>query len=173
MVEAAVALDYPLRLLVLAIDIYLGVRHISLDGAVHTGILAHGGMLAGCGQATSLARAHLHEPLGCAYGSVSGLRLREWVDDVSARLFGTHSSISATFPTLLRALLVSLKRCLCQLAVDESHMLASSPELRSELSSAALAEGCEFKVSLAARDLGHDTALGARRTVAVRKVRFS
>eukprot|EP00959_Pyramimonas_sp_CCMP1952_P057354 1197241-Pyramimonas_sp.AAC.1 len=88
----------------------MGVRHLSLEGAVHPGILAHGGTLAGRGQATSLARAHLHQPLAGANGSVGGLPLREWVDDISARLFGTHSSIVATFPILLRALLTGLRR---------------------------------------------------------------
>eukprot|EP00959_Pyramimonas_sp_CCMP1952_P164344 3435524-Pyramimonas_sp.AAC.1 len=76
LVEAAVSLGYPLRLLVLAVDMYLGVRHLSIEGAVRTGLKAHGGMLAGCGQAASLARAHLHEPLGVAHRSVAGLRLR-------------------------------------------------------------------------------------------------
>eukprot|EP00959_Pyramimonas_sp_CCMP1952_P117682 2460252-Pyramimonas_sp.AAC.1 len=57
--------------------------------------------------------------------------------------------------------------------MGKSHVLASSPGLRAELSRIAVSEGCEFSAALAARDLGHDAALGARRTVAVRQTRFT
>ena len=93
LIEASKALRYPLRLLVLAMDAYLGVRMLTSSGAVHSGILPHGGILPGCGQAVSQARAYLHEPMKSAALSVSGLSLREWVDDISFRLFGTHASI--------------------------------------------------------------------------------
>ena len=173
LVDAAIELNYPLRLLALALDSYLGVRILTLSGCIHKGILPSGGILPGCGQAVSLARAFLFAPFEATSKSVSGQSLREWVDDISCRLYGTHASLVATFPILLRALLTGLRRRKVQLSPDKSGVLASSASLRRELVALARQQGCdEIKGLATARDLGHDTSLGARRTVVVRRARM-
>eukprot|EP00959_Pyramimonas_sp_CCMP1952_P419500 8786906-Pyramimonas_sp.AAC.1 len=57
LVDAAIELNYPLRLLALALDSYLGARILTLTGCIHKGVLPSGGILPGCGQAVSLSRA--------------------------------------------------------------------------------------------------------------------
>eukprot|EP00959_Pyramimonas_sp_CCMP1952_P126192 2638940-Pyramimonas_sp.AAC.1 len=57
LVSQAKSLNYPLRLLALAVEAYLGPRLLTLDQAVHPGIIPSGGVLPGWCQAVSLSRA--------------------------------------------------------------------------------------------------------------------
>eukprot|EP00959_Pyramimonas_sp_CCMP1952_P230376 4816371-Pyramimonas_sp.AAC.1 len=169
---AAQDLGYPLRLLALALDVYLGPRLLTLQRQVHTGILPGGGILAGCGQAVSQARAYLHAPLKAAHSSVPGLRLREWIDDLAFRLFGTEHTLSLAFPVVLRALFTGLRRLRCEFSLGKCGLMASSAAIRALLpawASAAEVGAGGLSTVRVARDLGHDTTFGASRSVKVRK----
>ena len=76
-VRAAEAL-FPDRLLVLALSMYSGRRHVRVGPAVAEEVQGSCGLMAGCGLAVALLRAHLREAVlaaaGGGAGSQAGLR---------------------------------------------------------------------------------------------------
>ncbi len=57
----AVAAGFPGRLLVLALGMYAGRRHVKVGRAVAEAKLGTSGIMAGCGLAVALLRAHIRE----------------------------------------------------------------------------------------------------------------
>ena len=88
LVAQAKALNYPVRLLALAVEAYSGPRLLTLDRGIHGGLLQSGGVLPGCGQAVSVSRAHLRAPLAATHAVHYAAHTRQWVDDIAFRVFG-------------------------------------------------------------------------------------
>jgi hypothetical protein len=85
-----VGAEFPDRLLVLALSMYSGRRHVRVGAAVAKAVVASSGIMAGCGLAVALLRAHLREAVvvareaaevggGGAPGATGGVR--RYVDD--------------------------------------------------------------------------------------------
>ena len=90
----AVAVGFPDRLLVLALSMYSGRRHVKVGMAVVEARVGSSGIMAGCGLAVALLRAHLREAvmaaqaIGTGGGGGDGAeavvarpRVRRYVDD--------------------------------------------------------------------------------------------
>ena len=173
-IESAEVLEYPLVLLVMAIEEYLAPRFIRFEGAVSDGVLPSGGIIAGCGQALPATRALLYEGMKEAHSSVAGVRVRQLVDDVSFRLHGASHTLEEGLPIVILAILRAFAKRTCQANHMKCHVVGSSTALRERLVELADESGATgMQASWTARGVGHDTTFGAGRSTAVRRWRYN
>ena len=78
----ACALQFPDPLLVLALHMYSAPRHVRVGDAFAKPVSAACGIMAGCGMATALLRAHLRETMDAQGQGTRRWRLRRYFDDM-------------------------------------------------------------------------------------------
>ena len=107
LVDSALDLDYPPHLLAMAVSMYIAPRMVKKHGIVDAGQLPWNSMVAGCGQAVSLARALLYRPLHGAIVEFPLNKFRQFVDDILIKRVGrtdqeVANDISRAFGNLAR-----------------------------------------------------------------------
>eukprot|EP00959_Pyramimonas_sp_CCMP1952_P026666 559487-Pyramimonas_sp.AAC.1 len=85
----AKATGFSLRLTRAAIQLYVGARALTLQGAISDSVHATGTILAGCSLATCFARVVLSRLLSAVTAAYSSLMIRNVTDDVSMQSIGT------------------------------------------------------------------------------------
>ena len=158
------ALQFPDPLLVLALSMYSAPRHVRVGDAVSDPVVASCGIMAGCGLAVALLRAHLRDTVSSQQRDVCGhlihWSLRRYIDDIVLWAHGKAaqavSAARAGFTSLTR----KLGQCGMQLNRSKSGVVVSTSAGRS----AAVADFADSGVSVVCgvRDLGIDTCWGRR-----------
>eukprot|EP00972_Heterocapsa_arctica_P010347 1520266-Heterocapsa_arctica.AAC.1 len=82
LVKDAIEHEYPLPMLILALEAYLSPRNLKKGQMIHEGLLVFTGIVAGCSQATSMARFFLYNPMRDCNAMHFSTTAMEFVDDV-------------------------------------------------------------------------------------------
>jgi hypothetical protein len=168
--ERAVAAGFPDRLLVLALSMYSGRRHVRVGAAVAQAVVASSGIMAGCGLAVALLRAHLREAVmaardsaeaggGGAPGAIGSVR--RYVDDWVVWVRAPARAAASGARTIYDRLVVKLEEAGMQLNLTKTGVVASSASGLAEAKAAFAGSGAPVVPSI--RDLGVDVCWGRRR----------
>ena len=154
----------------LALQAYVGERHIVSEDVLSEGIRPQKGIPAGCPLAITMARVFL-APILREASTCEGLAgLDTWVDDIGADFEDKRPAVVARQAlTGYRVLAEGLKGSGLKISGTKTGFLASTKEARKELQ--ALLKPDEPKIFHSMRDLGVDCALGRLRRVTHQKAR--
>ena len=93
LIDSALASRYPLLQLVMAIEAYAGPRMVRKWGFLSELIDVANSIIAGCVQATSLARGYLHSPVGSVVSMFPQSQVREFVGGLILKVWGTRGQV--------------------------------------------------------------------------------
>jgi hypothetical protein len=166
--ERAARAEFPDRLLVLALSMYSGRRHVRVGLAVARPVVAASGIMAGCGLAVSLLRAHLREAVvaareaaeaegGGAPGAAGGVR--RYVDDWVVWVRAPAAAAARGARGIYDRLVGRLEEAGMQLNLLKTGVVASSAAGLAAARAAFAGSGAPVVPSV--RDLGVDVCWGA------------
>ena len=161
-------LNFPLRQLVCAIEVYMAPRFVTKHQVLSKCFKVGNSIVAGCGRAVSLIRAFMHDVCSQVHNTTGPVYFREFIDDLFLGAVGTSSEVVGSVRKSLRILLAGLTAKQCVVS-HKTTILGSSKKIRSKIHAAALAMGHSFAMGTTTRDLGVDAALSRRRSLKIVK----
>ena len=153
--------QFPDRLLVLALHMYSGPRFVRVGKAFAEPVWASSGIMAGCGMAGALLRAHMRPAVLTSVPQPAAWRVRRYVDDVVVWARGAAAAAAHWVCCAFRHMEDQLHLAGMQLNREKTGMVASTPAAVAAARQAA--EGLDLAVVDTVRDLGIDVSWGRRR----------
>lgn len=170
----AIATNFSLDVLRLAMVAYTAARRIVRYGACSSVVNASRSVLAGCTHATALLKSLLMRTLDRVTSVWSGVKLRVVVDDITAQCAGKASLVERNLAGAAAALVKGLQEDLrLPVSVTKTVAMASSNSLAWRLVKKLRSLGFGFPAAKHSRLLGVDYASGRKRTSHVQRGRLS
>jgi hypothetical protein len=155
---------YPALQGVLALEAYQAPRVLRKNSCWHPAVQVANSIVAGCTQATSLARLYLWNPIQETLQEREGTTIREFVDDLMTRRAGSAGAVVGQVVGDVSTLVRKLQAKACTIS-PKSIIISNSTKVASRIQEGLAALGHHFQVRATGRDLGVDTSFGKRRVV--------
>jgi len=173
LLDALLRLNFPLHLALLGLEAARAPRIIRYGGAVSGGTFPCNSILAGCGQATSVAKALLWQLLFESNAWHGKFQVLQFVDDLQAKAWAPSPHAAGQLASNgVGDLLRGLKGLRLYIS-PKTVLLASSAAAGRHLQQGLAKQGLHFTLEQGARCLGADTAFGKRRSAKVQKSRIT
>ena len=168
----ACSLGFPLRSLVLGLQVHMATRRLRAGGTHSGEIYPTTSIVAGCTRSVCWSRCLLYQVLDDLHKNYRPLEVQSWVDDLAARVSHTREIAIAKAVEGSVALVEGLRARGCKLS-PKSVVIASNPKVAKEVVEKLGQRGIQVGSALRARDLGSDCSAASRRTVQVQKGRLT
>ena len=170
--KEAVALNYPPQQLILALEQYMSPRLVTKFGGVSDWITVHNSITVGCGRAIDMIRCRLHNVCRNTSTGYPLCTFREFVDGLAVAACGPALHVANRCLQPIQELHKGLKELRCVVA-PKTQILGTTKSIRDQMSAGIQKLGYIFQVSVIARDLGIETALGRRRAAELQNIRIA
>ena len=174
LLSEAVATEFPLTILRVALLSYTAARRIVRDGAYSMPVHATRTVLAGCTHATALLKCLLMRSLDHITALWSGAKLRVVVDDITMQCVGKRAAVERQMVGAAMDLVNELEgRLRLPISATKTVVMSSAPGISQNVVRSPRRRGLRFCAAKHSRLLGVDYACGGRRGVGVLRSRLS
>ena len=155
LVDMALTLNAPARILLIDFMAYLARRAIQYLGAVSQWLIPGVSIVRGSRNSNNWARILLYDVLERAQARIPWVYPYQWVDDINLLAIGSQRLIEIHSPNATLELLTGLRNKGLRIS-SKSQIVASRPVLAKRLASLLELEGEKLKVATVGKDLGID-----------------